>query len=168
MSKLRQHIEEMRARLDEVAHDEEALVKALGDALNRLDDALLRDVRTIATEHEARREQILGELQTLASGIAMFRPPLEQEPPREELPSYMPQNSLHNGAHNSLHGAASHNGMHAEMQNGSHHGAQHHSAHMGHGEHATVAPGDWRQATSNIDDEPVFDLDGLEALSQRH
>ena len=128
MSKLRQHIEEMRSRLDEVAQDEEALVKALGDALNRLDEALLRDVRTIASEHEARREQILGELQGLASGIGMFRPPLEQGPVREELPSYM-----------------SHNG-----------------------EPAAAAPGDWRQATNNIDEEPVFDLEGLEGLAQRH
>lgn len=125
MSKLRQHIEEMRARLDEVAHDEEALVKALGDALNRLDEALLRDVRTIASEHEARREQILGELQGLAAGIGMFRAPLPEAPPREELPSYMPHN----------------------------------------GTPASISPGDWRQATSNIDEEPVFDLEGL---VQRH
>lgn len=135
MSKLRQHIEEMRSRLDEVAHDEEELVKALGDALNRLDEALLRDVRTIASEHEARREQILGELQGLASGIGMFRPPLAPPAEQEELPSYMPRADQ------------------VTHQNG-------HSA--------SVAPGDWRQAMSNIDEEPVFELDGLEGLGQRH
>lgn len=136
MSKLRQHIEEMRARLDEVAHDEEALVKALGDALNRLDEALLRDVRTIASEHEARREQILGELQGLASGIGMFHPPLAPPAEQEELPSYMPHE---------------------------HQVTHHHNGHT-----ASVAPGDWRQATSNIDEEPVFELEGLEGLGQRH
>lgn len=135
MSKLRQHIEEMRSRLDEVAHDEEELVKALGDALNRLDEALLRDVRTIASEHEARREQILGELQGLASGIGMFRPPLAAPAEREELPSYM--------AHD--------------------HQVTHQNGHA-----ASVAPGDWRQAMSNIEEEPVFELDGLEGLGQRH
>jgi hypothetical protein len=89
MTKLLQHIDEMRARLKEVADNEQALVKALGDALDRLDQALLRDVRHVTRAHEARREAILGELQTLASGIGMFRAPLAP-PASEELPSYMP------------------------------------------------------------------------------
>jgi hypothetical protein len=112
MTKLLQHIDDMRARLKEVADHEQALVKALGDALDRLDQALLRDVRSIASAHEERREAILGELQGLASGIGMFRAPLAA-PAREELPSYMPS-----------------------------------------GEHArAIAPGDWREATRNIEDE---------------
>jgi len=88
MTKLLQHIEEMRARLKDVADNEQALVKALGDALDRLDQALLRDVRQVTSAHEARREAILEELQTLASGIGMFRAPLAA-PATEELPSYM-------------------------------------------------------------------------------
>jgi len=88
MTKLLQHIEEMRVRLSEIASDEQALVQALGDALNRLDQQLLGDVRTIATEHELRREGILGELQGLASSIGMSRQPLGAPQAPEELPSY--------------------------------------------------------------------------------
>ena len=119
MTKLLQHLDEMRARLGEVASDEQALIKALGDALNRLDQQLLRDVRTIATEHEVRREEILGELQGLACGIGMFRGPLPP-PASEELPAYRPSP--------------------ARQQK--------------------IAPGDWRQAASNIEDEFDFKLNG--------
>jgi hypothetical protein len=86
MTKLLQHIEEMRVRLSEIAGDEQALVQALSDALNRLDHQLLRGVRTIATEHEQRREDILGELQNLAGSIGMARQPLAPPQPPEELP----------------------------------------------------------------------------------
>jgi hypothetical protein len=89
MTKLLQHIEDMRARLSEIASSEKVLVKALGDALDRLDQQLLRDVRTIATEHEARREAILGELQGLAAGIGMFHAPLRAEHAPEQLPRYV-------------------------------------------------------------------------------
>lgn len=90
MTKLVQHIEEMRARLCEIASSEQMLLKALGDALNRLDQQLLRDVRAVASEHEQRREEILGELQGLAASIGMFHAPLNAAPAAEELPSYMP------------------------------------------------------------------------------
>jgi len=111
MSKLSQHIEEMRARLNRIAGDEQALIKALGEALDRLDEALLRDVRAVKTEHNARREAILGELQSLAAGIGMFRGPLQVA--TEELPAYTP--------------------LKERTQ--------------------AIAPGDWRRATSNIEDE---------------
>ena len=94
MTQLLQHIEEMRVRLSEIASDEQALVQALGDALNRLDQQLLGGVRTIATEHEQRREEILGELQELASGIGMARETLEAPQAPEELPSYRRANGL--------------------------------------------------------------------------
>ncbi len=113
MTKLLQHIEDMRARLKEVADNEQALVQALGDALDRLDQALLRDVRQVASAHEVRREAILEELQGLASGIGMFRAPLAAPPAAEELPSYMSS---------------------AERRQ-------------------AIAPGDWRRATSAIEDE---------------
>ena len=95
MTKLLQHIEEMRVRLSEIAGDEQTLVQALGDALSRLDQQLLHDVRSIATEHEIRREEILGELQGLAIGIGMFQPPArgpagdrgDRVPPRHRLPA---------------------------------------------------------------------------------
>ena len=117
MTKLLQHIEEMRVRLTEIAGHEQTLVEALGDALNRLDQALLRDVRSIAVEHEQRREEILGELQGLAVGIGMFRAPLAPPQPTEELP-----------------------GRRSFQQR--------------------IAPGDWRQATSNIEDELDFHANG--------
>ncbi len=120
MTKLLKHIEEMRARLDEVAEDEQMLLRAMGDALARLDQQLLRDVRTIATEHEVRREAILGELQGLAAGIGMFRTPLNSPQPPEELPTYMPA----------------------------------------HGHSPAIAPGDWRQAASNIEDDIDYPRNG--------
>lgn len=113
MTKLLQHIEEMRARLNQIANDEQSLVKALGDALDRLDQQLLHDVRQVASEHEARRDAILGELQSLASGIGMFRAPLAPPGSGDEIPTYV----------------------------------QHHDAQQ------AIAPGDWRRATSNIEDE---------------
>ncbi len=113
MTKLLQHIEDMRARLKEVADNEQALVEALGDALDRLDQALLRDVRQITSAHETRREEILGELQGLASGIGMFRAPLAAPHAPENLPSYMPSGERRQA----------------------------------------IAPGDWRRATSAIEDE---------------
>lgn len=75
MGKLVQQLEEMHIRIAEMASHEETLVKALSDALTRLDEQLLADVQTIASEHEVRRTAILGELQGLASSIGMFQVP---------------------------------------------------------------------------------------------
>jgi hypothetical protein len=84
MTKLLQHIEEMHVRLSEIAGDEQALVQALGDAFKRLDQQLLRNVRSTAADHGLRREEILGELQDLA----VFRQPLAPpQAPEELLPS---------------------------------------------------------------------------------
>jgi hypothetical protein len=87
MTKLLQYIEEMRAHVSDVAASEKVVIKALGEALDRLDQQLLRDVRIIASEHEARRTAILGELHGLAAGIGMFRP-LQSAPQPEALPAY--------------------------------------------------------------------------------
>ena len=91
MTKLTQYVEEMRMRLSEIARDEQALVQALGDALNRLDQQLLGGVRTIATEHQLRREDILGELQGLADGIGMVHQPLAVPQAPEELRQRVPR-----------------------------------------------------------------------------
>ena len=120
MTKLLQHIEEMRVRLSEIAGDEQTLVQALGDALSRLDQQLLRDVRSIATEHEIRREEILGELQGLAIGIGMFRPPLAAPQATEEIASHRPATGFQQ----------------------------------------RIGPGDWRQATSNIENDIDFHANG--------
>ena len=78
MSKMIQLVDEMRTRLTEIAEREQALVRALGEALTRVDHRLLQDVRSITTEHEARRGAILLELQSLASRIGAF--PVAREP----------------------------------------------------------------------------------------
>ena len=78
MSKMIQLVDEMRTRLNEITEREQALVRALGEALTRVDHRLLQDVRSITTEHEARRGAILLELQSLASRIGAF--PAAREP----------------------------------------------------------------------------------------
>lgn len=94
MRKLLQQLEEMHIRIAETGTQEEALVKALGEALARLDDQLLQDVQSIATEHEARRTAILGELQGLAGSIGMFqvaRPAITaRENLESEVATYIP------------------------------------------------------------------------------
>jgi hypothetical protein len=72
MSKIGQLVEELRDRLNSVADQEQKLVSSLRDALNRFDQKLLQDVRSVAAEHEARRSHILSELQDLASRIGVF------------------------------------------------------------------------------------------------
>jgi len=93
MRKLLQQLEEMHIRIAETATHEEALVKALGDALARLDEQLLSDVQSIASEHEVRRTAILGELHGLASSIGMFqiqRPAVTARADLESEPTYIP------------------------------------------------------------------------------
>jgi hypothetical protein len=65
-------VEEMRAKISQIASAEEELVGSLRDALSRVDDRLLHDVRTITTDHEARRGHSLAELQRLSSRIGTF------------------------------------------------------------------------------------------------
>lgn len=88
MRQLLLQLEEMHIRIAETATHEESLVKALGDALTRLDEQLLQDVQSIASEHEVRRTAILGELQGLASSIGMFQ--VQRPTAIEAEPSYVP------------------------------------------------------------------------------
>jgi hypothetical protein len=74
MTKLLQHIDEMRARLTQMAHSERSLVESLGDALNRFDQEILQNIRNIAAGHETRRGGIFYELQALAGSIGKFLP----------------------------------------------------------------------------------------------
>jgi hypothetical protein len=78
MSKMIELVEEMRARLNQITDTEQALLRALGEALSRVDQKLLQDVRNITTDHESRRGAILHELQSLALRIGAF--PLAHEP----------------------------------------------------------------------------------------
>lgn len=92
MTRLLEQVEEMRQRLTEISQSEQALVRALGDALNRVDERLLTDVRRVTSDHESRRGAILDELQTLASRICAF--PMLAGPsapvPSNSIPSYPP------------------------------------------------------------------------------
>ncbi|MBS0253343.1 MAG: hypothetical protein JSR78_19970 [Proteobacteria bacterium] len=69
MTDLSKNVEEMLSRLAENARTEQDFVRTLSDALRRVDEQLLRDVRNISLQHELRREAILGELQELASRL---------------------------------------------------------------------------------------------------
>jgi hypothetical protein len=62
-----EQIEEMRIRMHEESRREQHLVHALGLALKRSDEKLLEAVRTVAAEHESRREGIMQELHALAA-----------------------------------------------------------------------------------------------------
>lgn len=72
MTKMLQYVDEMRARLTEVATTEQTLIRELDQALSRVDQELLADVRDLTLAHEARRVAILAELQGLASRIGAF------------------------------------------------------------------------------------------------
>src|SRR5262249_41127756 len=65
-------VEEMRAKIGQIAGAEEELMGSLREVLSRVDDKLLQDVRTITTDHEARRGHSLRELRHLASRIGTF------------------------------------------------------------------------------------------------
>ena len=117
---LNQQIDEMRRRLTENAHNEQALLRALSDALGEVDEQLLSEVRQVTAEHEARRIGILSELQVLATRLCVFPKAL------------------------------------ANDQTGAHEQVTAHPLRNGKSRHA---PGDWRQAASNIDDELDFYLD---------
>jgi hypothetical protein len=83
MSKMVQLVQEMHARLNEIANGEQALVLALGHALNRVD----QHMRNITAEHEARRGAILLELESFASRIGAL--PTLREPvagPADNVP----------------------------------------------------------------------------------
>jgi len=86
MGGLVQQIEEMRARMNELAAGEQELVRALGDALSRTDQKLMEDVRSAAADHEVRRGAILNELQSLAARMGALPGPREQYASMTEAP----------------------------------------------------------------------------------
>ena len=140
MTKMVQLVEEMRARLTQIADSEQALVRALGEALSLVDQKLLQDVRNLTTEHEARRAAILYELQGLASRIGAF--PTAQPEPVPGLdyadPAVVAIGASHTGmAQNGIaQSGVTQNGLPATMN----------------GNPRPFSRGDWRQAASNIED----------------
>jgi hypothetical protein len=65
MTGLHQNVEELLARLAESSRNELDLFRTLADAIRRVDENLLREVRSVTAQHELRREAILDELQNL-------------------------------------------------------------------------------------------------------
>ena len=135
MTKMIQLIEEMGVRLSQIADAENELVRALAQALSRVDQRLLQDVRKITTEHESRRGAILHELQGLATRIGAFpvaRQPTSSVEYAEPVPRPITAaNSVPEAnAIPTANGVAGANG------------------HVG-----PFSRGDWRHAASNIEDE---------------
>lgn len=139
---LDQQIDEMRARLTENARNEQVLLRALAEALGQVDQQLLNEVRQVTAEHEARRSDILGELQVLASRLCVFPKTLTSDlaRPREQVTSLQ-----HREAGETLPRATDEVSSVLPL-----------TPRAGKTRHA---PGDWRQAASNIDDELDFYLD---------
>jgi hypothetical protein len=84
LTELTPHINEMRTKLSQTAEHERSLTQSLSDALKRMDQETLRNVRNISAEHEARRAGILIELQALAASIGTFQPAREQQVPIQQ------------------------------------------------------------------------------------
>jgi hypothetical protein len=85
MTKLPQHIDEMGVLLTQTAKHEQSLVKALSEALSKVDEQLVQDIRKVAVQHQARRAEIFMELQALAHTIGAF-------PTAHEIPHELPAN----------------------------------------------------------------------------
>jgi hypothetical protein len=77
LTELTPHIDEMRTKLAQTADHERSLTDALSDALKRMDQETLQNVRNISAEHEARRAGIMIELQALAASIGTLQPARE-------------------------------------------------------------------------------------------
>lgn len=73
--KLVEQIEAMRARMNELATGEQAIIRTLSEALSAVDQRLLEDVRNVAAAHEARCGAILRELKMLAERMGALHQP---------------------------------------------------------------------------------------------
>lgn len=69
MTGMSKTVEEMLSRLENNSKSELSLVRALAEAIRRVDDQMLHELRNLSLQHELRRESILDELQTLATRL---------------------------------------------------------------------------------------------------
>ena len=72
MTGLPENIEQMLQRLIENSKSELEIVRELADGIRSVDDQMLCEVRSVALQHEVRREAIFGELQELASRLCVL------------------------------------------------------------------------------------------------
>lgn len=138
MKSVLEQIEEMRTRLTQTNTNERALVRSLGEALNRIDDELLHEVRMVTAQYNARRSAIMEELQTLAATIGTL-PNYSHHPMaalEDEESGSLPQDETDPG----------------ELPHYEPPAVDHQPRVLGRG--------DWRQATTNIQDELDFHLNG--------
>jgi cell division septum initiation protein DivIVA len=128
MAQLSEKLAELRRRLSDSAHEEQTLIRTLSAALNHVDEELLSEIRHVTAQHEARRAVILNELQHLASRVCAL-PIASAEPPAPAIEDESERVVPVNGR-------LGQNGTHAT--NGTH------------------APGNWRIAAQNIEDDLDF------------
>ena len=143
LTKLPQHIDEVRASLTETFRNEQSLVKSLGDELNHLDQQLLQSVRQVAADHQIRRGTILNALEDLADSIGMFRPQHEDALPKPVAVSQP------------VAGPPTAAAIPEQVD---------------YGYQYSPPAGDWRQATKNLslEDELELHLNGLKGKNSRH
>ena len=138
MAALSKNVEEMLIRLAENARTEQDFVLTLSDAIRRVDEQLLRDVRNVALQHELRREAILGELQDLAGRLCA----LPSRSPNQPIAALDQQHQQHQ--HQQHQQQIDQTRAELDALNGQ--------------------AGDWRQAAQNMHDEFEFTFNG----QQRH
>ena len=63
------NIEDLLNQLADNSRSELNLVRTLADAIRRVDDQMLREIRGVTLQHEIRRETIVGELHSLAGRL---------------------------------------------------------------------------------------------------
>lgn len=89
MNGINQNVEDLLNRLADNSRGELNLMRTLADEIRRVDEQMLRELRSVTLQHELRRETILGELHKLAGRLCNLpvkplpgapRPVLEQQP----------------------------------------------------------------------------------------
>lgn len=107
MTGLPQNVDTLLTRLAENSQDELTLVRSLADAVRRVDERMLRELRSVTLQHELRRESILGELHTLAARLCNLpakplpspaRQTIEQRPNADEPAEFEPRYANGTGA----------------------------------------------------------------------
>jgi hypothetical protein len=143
MTHLHQNVDDMLADLSERSQTETDFVRRLSDAIRRVDEQLLRDVRNVSLQHEVRREAILGELQGLAVRLCALPARAAHASQRAEIGGRGREavRAAIEAAPVSGHGDTDANGHGHGDAKGHRHGDA-----KGHG-------GDWRRAAQAIDEE---------------
>ena len=135
MAHLSQKLAEMHRRLAEATQEEQALIRALDAALSHVDEKLLAEIRQVTQHHEVRRAAILGELQSLAGRLCAI--PVGAGAPLTAIESDTHPKAINGHANGNGNG---HSNGHAN----------------GHTNGTTHAPGNWRIAAQNIQDDLDF------------